>query len=138
MKTLKILSIIALLFVSSQAFSQCDTVSTLCGQHMKPPYISDGQNYTALLLADEVAEFHTTFFGQTTYRIAACSGLSDGNLIFRLFDDERNLLFSNEEYRNAPYWDFTAKSTLDCIIETQLDPTTSSSGCAVLLIGFQQ
>jgi hypothetical protein len=138
MKAIKILSIVALFFVSSTAFSQCDTVATLCNGNMEAGFISDGQNYKSLLLGDEVAEFHTTLYGKTTYRLAACSGLSDGNLIFRLFDEERNLLFSNEEYKNAPYWDFTPKSTLKGIIETQLDPTTASSGCAVLLIGFLQ
>ena len=138
MRGIKYISLLAFSIVSLNVLAQCDTVSTLCNKHLPASYISDGQNYTALLLGEEVAEFHTTFFGGTTYRLAACSGLSDGNLIFRLFDQERNLLFSNEEYRNAPYWDFATKSTIDCIIETQLDPTTAPSGCSVLLIGFQQ
>lgn len=139
MKSIKILSIAILSFFAVNSYAQCDTIATMCGEHISAGgYISDGQIYRSLLLGDEIAEFHTTFYGQATYRIAACSGLSDGNLIFRLFDEERNLLFTNEEYKNAPYWDFTTKSTLDCIIETQLDPTSAPSGCAVLLIGFQQ
>jgi hypothetical protein len=138
MKPIKLLVISLTLFISAQTFAQCDTIATICSKNIPKSFISDGQSYRALLLNDEVAEFHTTLYGGTVYRIAACSGMTNGNLIFRLFDEERNLLYSNERYKNAPYWDFDIKSTMDCIIETQLDPTSASSGCAVLLIGFQQ
>ena len=127
-----------LLLFTGAGYAQCDTIATLCSKHINGNFISDGQQYRALLLNDEVAEFHATFFGGTTYRVAACSGLTDGNLIFRLFDSERNLLFTNAEFQNSPYWDFQIKSTLDCIIEAQLDQSAGGSGCAVLSIGFTQ
>lgn len=122
------------------SFSQCDTIANLCAKHITNNYISDGQQYRAMLLnAEETAEFHTTMFAETIYRFAACSGLKDGNLIFRVLDKDRNILFSNQNYRNAPYWDFKPKSTIDVIIEAQLDPDRNpGSGCAVLLIGFKQ
>jgi len=130
------------LFVGFQmiSFSQCDTIANLCAKHITNNYISDGQQYRALLLnAEETAEFHTTMFAETIYRFAACSGLKDGNLIFRVLDKDRNVLFTNKDYRNAPYWDFKSKSTIDVIIEAQLDPDRNpGSGCAVLLIGFKQ
>jgi len=121
-------------------FSQCDTIANLCAKHIPNNYISDGQQYRALLLnAEETAEFRTTMFAETIYRFAACSGLKDGNLIFRVLDKDRNVLFTNKDYRNAPYWDFKSKSTIDVIIEAQLDPDRNpGSGCAVLLIGFKE
>lgn len=125
---------------ANQSYGQvaiCDSIVSLCGQHMSGEYISDGQVYNALLNNDEVAEFHTTFFGGSTYRIAAQSGFTDGNLIFTVRDSERNLLFSSDDFSNAPYWDFQVNSTVDCIIEAKLNPEVSS-GCAVLLIGFKQ
>ena len=120
--------------------SQCDTIANRCAKHIISSFISDGQQYRSLLLnSEEYAEFHTTFFGETTYRIAACSGTSDGNLIFNIYDQERHLLFSNRDQRNAPYWDFKVKATLETIIEAQLDVTRNAgSGCAVILIGFKQ
>ncbi len=133
-----VLLVFGVLLFAGSAHAQCDTIATLCGQHIDGDFISDGQQYRALLLNDEVAEFHATFFGGTTYRVAACSGLSDGNLIFRLFDSERNLLFTNAEFSNSAYWDFQIKSTLDCIIEAQLDQSAGGSGGAVLSIGFTQ
>lgn len=123
---------------SNPANAQCDTIATLCSKHISKDFISDGQQYRALLLGEETSEFHATFFGGSTYRIAGCSGLSDGNLIFRLFDEERNLLYSNSDFKNSSFWDFQVNSTLNCIIEAQLDPTMLNSGCAVLLIGFKQ
>ncbi len=119
--------------------AQCDTIANLCAKHIIASFISDGQQYRALLLnPEETAEFKTTFFGETVYRIAACSGLSDGNLVFSIYDQERNILFTNKDYKNAPYWDFKVKSTIEVTIEAKLDPSNNGSGCAVLLIGFKQ
>src|SRR5688572_200008 len=135
---------LSLVFALSLGFgslkAQCDTIANICAKHIIASFVSDGQQYRSLLLnSEEYAEFHTTFFGETTYRIAACSGTSDGNLIFNIYDEERHLLFSNKSQRNAPYWDFKVKSTVETIIEAQLDATTNpGSGCAVILIGFKQ
>ncbi len=120
--------------------AQCDTIANICAKHIISTFISDGQQYRALLLnSEETAEFHSTFFGETTYRIAACSGTSDGNLIFNIYDEDRHLLFSNRSQKNAPYWDFKVKSTIEAIIEGQLDANRNpGSGCAVILIGFKQ
>ncbi len=137
--------IIALSFVVStvcfnQATAQCDTIANICAKHIISTFISDGQQYRALLLnSEETAEFHTTFFGETTYRIAACSGTNDGNLVFNIYDQDRHLLFTNRNQKNAPFWDFKVKSTLETIIEAQLDANKNpGSGCAVILIGFKQ
>jgi hypothetical protein len=121
-------------FIGAKA--QCDTIASICAKHIMSPYISDGQQYRALLLQDQNAEFHTTFYGGGTYRIAACTGLKDGNLIFSVYDEERNLLFSNKDFKNAPYWDFKVNSTMDVILEATLGG--AQSGCAVVLIGFKQ
>jgi len=120
--------------------AQCDTIASMCSKHIISSFISDGQQYRSLLLnSEEYAEFHTTFFGETTYRIAACSGRSDGNLIFNIYDQDRHLLFSNHNQKNAPYWDFKVKNTVETIIEAQLDVNKNpGSGCAVILIGFKQ
>lgn len=137
--------ILVLSFITAGIFinnlnAQCDTIASMCAKHIISSFISDGQQYRSLLLnSEEYAEFHTTFFGETTYRIAACSGRSDGNLIFNIYDQDRHLLFSNHNQKNAPYWDFKVKSTVETIIEAQLDVNKNpGSGCAVILIGFKQ
>lgn len=133
------------LFLLAAAFSlgtvanaQCDTIASVCEKHISATYIPDGQFYRALLREDETAEFALTLFGGTTYRVAACSGLSDGNLVFSVYDKDRNLLYTNKEFNNDPYWDLVIANTIDVTIEAQLDQTKASSGCAVMLIGFKK
>ncbi len=115
-----------------------DSTLNLCQSHMNLPYISDGQSYTALLNGDEIAEFHATFYGESIYRLVGYSGTNEGNLIFSVYDQERNLLFTNNDYQNIPFWNFEFDYTMDCIIEARLDAKHLTSGIAVLLIGFQQ
>lgn len=142
MKKILVASLLTILFMLARPVAgkaQCDTIANLCAKHIISSFISDGQQYRALLLnPEETAEFKTTFFGETVYRIAACSGMTDGNLIFSIYDQERNLVFSNKDFKNAPYWDFKVKSTVELTIEAKLDPSNNGSGCAVLLIGFKQ
>lgn len=139
----KFILVLSFIFASTftgQIKAQCDSIANMCSKHIIASFISDGQQYRSLLLnSEEYAEFHTTFFGETIYRIAACSGRSDGNLIFNIYDQDRRLLFSNRDQKNAPYWDFKVKSTVETIIEAQLDVNRNpGSGCAVILIGFKQ
>ena len=133
-----IITILILFSINVNVLAQADTLIKFCSQNLTTNYISDGQQYISLLNGDEIAEFRATFYGGSTYRIVACSGLTNGNLIFSVYDKERNELFSNRNHKNAPFWDFKFNSTMECIIEAQLDPKGLESGIAILLIGFKQ
>jgi hypothetical protein len=137
-----VLVISGFVIVNTLSAQIVDTVANVCAKHFENAFISDGQQYRSLLMnTDETAEFHVTLYGGTLYRIAACTGLKDGDLIFSVYDTdtERNLLFTNKDFKNAPYWDFKVQSTLDCVVEAKLDSQGSkSSGRAVVLIGFKQ
>ena len=123
----------------------CESIVKLCGSYLdgsissskKNKFVSDGQVYTAFL-DREKAEFKTTFFGGSTYRIAASAGMDDDYVIFTVKDMEGNILFSNKNYKNSPYWDFMVPSTLPVLIETELDLDKKVTGCAVMLIGFKK
>lgn len=137
-RTLQFLTLLVFTLVgSANSFAQCDTIATICEKNFTADYLSDGQEYRALLIEDQTAEFHLTLYGKSTYRFGACSGLSDSNLIFRVYDSERNEIFSNADYSIAPYWDFKVESTLDVIVEANLNEEELSSGCAVLLVSFK-
>lgn len=138
MKSISTLILSFALVAQLQSKAQCDTIATACQNFITQNYISDGQVYRSLLSGDDVAEFQTTLFGGNTYRIAACSGISDSNLIFRLSDQERNVLFSNSDYNKDPYWDFYVENTMSITIEVLLDTTRKDSGCAVVVIGFKK
>src|SRR5574343_506682 len=88
----------------------CEKIVKICEGYLNgtkgtSKFVSDGQVYTAFL-DREKAEFKTTFFGGSVYRIAATAGEDDTYVIFTVSDLEGNLLFTNKNYKNAPYWDF--------------------------------
>ena len=131
-----ITSFIFILIVST-GYSQCDEIAKTSENNFTQDFISDGQTYRALLVDDQMAEFSSIFYGETTYRISAASGKEKG-IIFNVLDENRNVLFSSADYENTNYWDFSVENTINCIIEAQLDQTVQNSGCAVLLIGFKE
>lgn len=131
------------------AFSQqitCDSITEVTSSYLNQPrdkalnrvFISDGQVYRAFLDENQTAEFEVTLYGGSTYRIASSAGVDDNYLIFRIYDHERNLLFTNYDYGSAPFWDFKIESTIDCFIEAELDLNKKLSGCAVMMIGFEK
>ena len=133
-----------ILFSISSSFSQdCERIALDCEKLLNADvepgseFISDGQVYTAFL-DREKAEFKTTFFGGTTYRIAASAGTGEDFVIFTIKDAEGHVLFSNRNYKNAPYWDFKIIETLPVTIETELDLDLKITGCVVMLIGFKK
>tara|TARA_B100000795_G_C22549983_1_gene342136 strand:+ start:241 stop:660 length:420 start_codon:yes stop_codon:yes gene_type:complete len=137
----KLIALFSLLLVAGiyQAKAQCDTIANYCHKNnFTVDYVSDGQNYRALLFGDQEAEFETTFFGGVTYRIGACTGFSQGNLIFTVKDLYNNTLFDSMEQQNASYWDFNVENTVTLKISAKLDALEAPSGCATILIGFKQ
>src|SRR5690554_74683 len=98
-------------------------------------FVSDGQVYTAFL-DNEKAEFNTTLYGNTVYRIAASAGTKDDYAIFTIRDMEDNILFTNKNHLNNPYWDFKIESSIPVTIQTELDTNKKITGCVVMMIGF--
>jgi hypothetical protein len=150
MKTIKslLLAFAGICFITSSAQAQesCDSLAGVCKKNLRVPpkddknavYVSDGQTYRAFLDEEQTAEFQTTFYGGNTYRITATAGTKDNFVIFEVYDSQNNLIFSNIDHKNAPYWDFKVEGTLDVVVNMRLDANKKSSGCAVMLIGFKQ
>jgi len=123
---------------SMHCSAQTDSITHVCSKYMKLPFISDGQQYQTIIGKDETAEFHVSFFAGGIYRIVGCSGISERNLIFTVYDTQHNKIFTNKDFSNAPYWDFKFKSTMDCIVEAQLASQKVESGFAIIMVGFKQ
>jgi len=140
---MKKFALLAVLLVSTVTFSfaqDCESLIKACEVHLKGTnnnFVSDGQVYTAFL-DREKAEFKTTFFGGSTYRIAATAGEDDTYVIFTVKDLNGNVLFTNKDYKNSPYWDFKVPKTLPVVVETELDLDKKVTGCAVMMIGFKR
>ncbi|TSJ47818.1 hypothetical protein [Fluviicola chungangensis] len=140
MKKLALYSIFTLFVGFGVKAQDCETLVKDCEKILKGKeqnFVSDGQVYTAFL-DREKAEFKTTFFGGTTYRIAATAGTDDEYVIFTVKDLQGTVLFSNRKYKNSSYWDFKVPRTIPVIIETELDMDKKITGCAVMMIGFKR
>lgn len=123
--------------ISSSANAQLEQLQNICSLYFSPEFISDGQEYFAQLKPDQKVEFRTTFFGENTYRIVACTNLRKGDLVFTVYDTEKNLLFSNSDYEYSPYWDFRFGSTITCIVQVDVKNTKFTPGYVMLLIGYK-
>ena len=141
MKTKKIFIYIilasALSFTAKPALSQVEQLQNICSLYFSPEYISDGQEYFASLKPDQKVEFRTTFYGENTYRIVACTNLKKGDLVFTVFDTEKNQLFTNASYNYSQYWDFKFSSTITCIIQVDVKNIKFSPGFVMLLVGYK-
>ncbi len=141
----KILGILLVsLFVNASFAQECDSLTSICYEYLKidkknnKTFISDGQVYEAFVDVEQTAEFKVTLFGGSFYRIATTAGIRDNYVIFNVYDKDRNLLFTNEDYDNKPYWDFKIENTMDCFVEARIDIDKKVSGCLVVLLGFQR
>lgn len=123
--------------VSQPLLAQVDQLQNICSLYFSPEFVSDGQEYFAALKPDQKVEFRTTFFGDNTYRIVACSNVRKGDVVFSVYDTEKNLLFSNSSYDYSPYWDFRFSSTITCIIQVDVKNVKFTPGYVMLLIGYK-
>lgn len=141
---MKFITLLIISFIFGTALSQsqdCETIVKDCEALLKKTedgstFVSDGQVYSAFL-DREKAEFNTTFYGGATYRLAASAGSKENYVIFTIKDQNGNILFSNKNYRNAPYWDFEVENTTPITITTEFDMDLKVTGCVVMLIGFK-
>jgi len=140
-----ILGILLISLFANMSFGQeCDSLPAICYEYLKndkkndKAFISDGQVYQAFVDVEQTAEFKVTLFGGSFYRIATTAGKRDNYVIFNVYDKDRNLLFTNEDYNNKPYWDFKVENTMDCFVEARIDIDKKVSGCVVVLLGFQR
>lgn len=135
---MKSILLVAFGLFSLGAFAQdCDGVVKECQRLLTKDFISDGQVYTAFL-DREKAEFKTTLYGGTTYRIVTSAGTKDDYALFSIKDPEGHTLFSNRNYKNSPYWDFKVEESIPVVIQTELDLDMKTSGCVVMMIGFKR
>lgn len=139
----KIIFLFATVLLGTASLAQdCDSIQKVVESYLTNAdegrsFVSDGQAYIAFL-DREKAEFKTTFYGNSLYRVAASAGVKDDYVIFTIYDENDNILFTNKDQRNAPYWDFKISSTVNVRIETELDLDKKVSGCAIMYIGFQK
>ncbi|MDY0199514.1 MAG: hypothetical protein RBR40_00860 [Tenuifilaceae bacterium] len=140
MRKILVITFSIFLFIVTPAHKLCAQLMQLqhiCSLYFSPDYITDGQEYFAEVKPDQKVEFRTTFFANNTYRIVACTNIKRSDVLFSVYDTEKNLLFSNSNYDNTPYWDFHFSSTVTCVIQVDVKNLKFSPGYVMLLIGYK-
>ncbi|MEX1192543.1 MAG: hypothetical protein WED10_14730 [Brumimicrobium sp.] len=140
MKKVIFIGLMMLASIFTSQAQDCDSIYRVVEKYLVEndegrAFVSDGQVYTAFL-DNEKAEFKTTLYGGSVYRIAASAGTRDDYALFTIKDMDDNILFTNRDQMNNPYWDFKIESTIPVTIQTELDTDKKITGCIVMMIGF--
>jgi len=137
MKNIKLITLSLVLcgmVITLNTYSQCRSdvenvgrpffeVETQCAKdHSESSYLSDGKDYRSLL-TNNSSEFVVIFYSDNKYRIAACTDVG-GPLSFTVKDHKDNILFTNKDYENAPYWDLAFPTTIECLLTVSLPDET--------------
>ncbi|MCL2074073.1 MAG: hypothetical protein FWH18_09135 [Marinilabiliaceae bacterium] len=131
-----LVTIFLLLLTPLKINSQEDELLSGCLISFRSPFVVTERSFKALLTGNEVAEFRTTFFSGTVYRIVSC-GYESEIVEFSVLDNNRNVLFSSKDHANAEMWDFRMEGSIECIIEAKLIEEKAMSGMVFLLLGFK-
>ena len=142
MKISRIFIVLILALSISNVYSQKRFVKTKCLPVLKP-YVYNGQLNSANLAEGDVAELLLTFYGGQDYRILVCSQEILGNVEFKLFDTNKNLIFSNKDHDYINFWDFTSNTTQQLIVRVkvpkqEVESEIPLSGYVSILVGFKE
>lgn len=131
-----LLSLVALQTTGPVCAQQADPYAA-CLELLSYPFSPDGQVHIAQLEKGDYIDFDVTFYGQTVYRLIACSGCKEAQVSFSLYDQEGHLLFCNADYRMSPYWDFDIQHTLHGSVRLELSSETETPCTVYLIVGFR-
>lgn len=136
--------LMAFFFHASLTQAQCKAFAKETCLPLMAPFTHNGQLNSVTLTAGHSVQLEMTFYKGQNYRILVCAQEVLGKVTFKVFDADKNLVYSSKEKAGADYWDFNLKSTQQLFIEVAaaLPPGTSNnnppSGCVTLLVGFEE
>lgn len=123
-------------------YGQCKSFANKICKAELTPYIHDGNFHAAILSVGEEAELYKTFYSGQEYRIAICGSDMMPNIEFRVYDNNRKLVYTNRDDNYKRTWDFTLDASQQLKIWVKvLDPgekkTELISGCVAIMFGFK-
>ncbi len=139
------LSVIALFSIApvNSAHAQCKSFTKKHCLSQLSPFVYNGQLNSAVLTQGDVADLMLTFYPDQDYRVFVCYDDAFGNVEFRLYDSNKNLIYTNKDNDYLPYWDFSSSETMQLILrviipEKAQDQIAVKSGCVSILVGFKE
>ncbi len=141
-RILQVVLLVAIVFSANSAFSQKKFVKNHCLPVLEP-FVYNGQLNSAMLAEGDVAELLLTFYSGQDYRLLICSQEVLENVEFKLFDTNKNLIFSNKDHDFINYWDFTSNTTQQLVVRVKVPKQENEtdivqSGYVSILVGFKE
>ena len=142
MKLLRIIPLI-LIFIaySADAGAQCKGFAKKVCLPELGSYTHDGNYNAAVLVEGEEAELYKTFYADMDYRLAVCGAENLPNVEFRIYDTNRNELFSSKD-SGSKVWDFKLQSSQQLKLVVKVSSFNQpgdipASGCVSIMFGFK-
>lgn len=109
------------------------------------PYVTNGQINTAMFVPGDKAEIPLSFFENTSYRIIVCNQEIIGNIVFKVLDANKNVLFDNKGVGYVSSWDFKSVSNQSLTLYVEIPPEDGKNpnnlvhqGCVSIIVGFKK
>ena len=142
MKLLRIIPLI-LIFIAygADAGAQCKGFAKKICLPELGSYTHDGNYHAAVLVEGEEAELYKTFYADMDYRLAVCGAENLPNVEFRIYDANRNELFSSKD-TDSKVWDFKLQSSQQLKLVVKVSGFKQpgdipASGCVSIMFGFK-
>lgn len=136
------LTTVFLVVAATTVVAQCRNIAKKQCFPSLSPYIQNGQFNSARLAPGETAEVQVTFYAGQEYRLMVCGEAILGDITFKVFDSEKNELFSNKKGETKT-WDFNVATTQSLIVYVEVPPNNNPNqivpdGCVSILVGFKK
>jgi len=142
MKLIRIIPLI-LIFIAyaANADAQCKGFAKKICLPELGSYTHDGNYHAAVLVEGEEAELYKTFYADMDYRLAVCGAENLPNVEFRIYDSNRNELFSSKD-SDSKVWDFKLQSSQQLKLVVKVSSFNQpgdipASGCVSIMFGFK-
>ena len=137
-----LLPAILLIAISGYVNAQCKAFAK---RECLPNLVSfthDGNYHAAVLVEGEEAELYKTFYSDMDYRVSIVGDEKLPDIEFRVFDVNKNVLYSNKDKNYANTWDFKLQSSQQLKFVIRVPSTNKSgqvpaNGCVAIMFGFK-
>jgi hypothetical protein len=144
MRIIRIFSVLTLLLAlaTNNVNAQCKAFAKKDCLPELTPYTHDGNYHAAVLVEGEEAELYKTFYSDMEYRVAIVGEGKLPSIEFRVYDENKNVLYSNKDHNNASTWDFKLESSKQLKLVVKVTPFNKpgdipASGCVAIMFGFK-
>ena len=144
MRIPRIIPILALLIVTTtiNVDAQCKAFAKKICIPELGAYTHDGNYHAAILVEGEEAELYKTFYSDMEYRVSICGEDKLPEVEFKVFDANKNVLYSNKDANYAKTWDFKLQSSQQLKLVVKVNTLnkpgeTPASGCVAIMFGLK-